>query len=179
MSTNSLRESLLASVAGLFLVLILCLFVMRRPQPSMGLSIPVMKLKQHTPSYVCEDDIPVVLRLKVDGSYRINWTEVTPEQLRSSVTEIFRGRQEPVVYAEADPSVSYNLFVEFLAVIKSTTPGLHVILLTPQLTRYVEGPIIVRVPSAPAEYMPPCDLEWKENGFDAPSMSEEDSGPTR
>jgi biopolymer transport protein ExbD len=178
MNLLRLRELLAAPVAGLLLVLILCVLVERRPQPAVGLRVPMMKLKQHSPGYVCEDDIPIVLRLTADGRMWFNQTEVAPEHLESLVAKVVEFRQERVVYVMADPSVLYGQFAEFLAIVNSSEPGLHVVLLTDKFRERVWGPPVVRVHvlNNPQEYVPPCDLEWSENGFVfAPSMYTADS----
>lgn len=139
----------------------------------------MMKLKQHAIGYVCEDDIPIVLRLTSDGRMWFNWTEVAPERLGPLVAEVVEGRGERVVYVMADPSVPFGQFAEFLARVNSSEPGLHVVLLTDKFRAGVWAPPVVRVrvPSTPHEYVPPCDLEWKENGFLAPSMYAPDPAP--
>ena len=178
MNLIRLRELLAAPVAGLLLLLILCVLVERRPQPAFGLRVPMMKLKQHPLGYVCEDDIPIVLRLTADGRMWFNQTEVAPEHLGPLVAKVVESRGERVVYVMADPSVLYGQFAGFLGRVNYSVPDLHVVLLTDRFRERVWGPPIVRVRSLnePREYVPPCDLEWSENGFVfAPSMYAADS----
>src|SRR5665213_140549 len=170
MNLAQVRESFAAPVAGLLLVLLVWFLAAGRPKPSVGLRIPVVKFKQHSIGYVCEDDLPIVLRLTADGQMWINQTKVVPDRLSERVSKIVHSRDEFAVYVLADPSVPYGQFAEFLERLYSSTPDLHVILVTEKLRERLQGPTVVRVPSKPQEYVPPCDQEWQENGFRAPSM---------
>jgi biopolymer transport protein ExbD len=114
MNLTQVRESFAAPVAGLLLVLLLWFLAAGRPRPAVGLRIPMVKLKQHSVGYVCEDDLPIILRLTVDGQMWINQTKVAPDRLGPLVAQIVRGRDEFAVYVMADPSVPYGQFAQFL-----------------------------------------------------------------
>lgn len=134
----------------------------------------MVKLKQHSIGYVCEDDIPIVLRLTRDGRMWFNQTEVSPNEIGERVAEVVRSRQEFAVYVMADSQVSYSQFINFLDRLYGAIPALRVILVTDTLRERLMGPPVVTVRTTPQEYPPGCDVEWKENGFRAPSMDEND-----
>jgi biopolymer transport protein ExbD len=169
MDLSRLRAFLAMPIATLLAVLVLCVLVVRRPQPEVGLRVPLVKLKHHAFGYACEDDIPHVVRLTADGRMWFVKTEVAADKLGPLIAEVNQGRQEHVVYVMADPAVTFGQFASFLGEINSSLPGLHVLLLTGQLRNYLDPPAIghsgERVEDAP------CDLEWSENGFIAPSMN--------
>ena len=177
MNFNQLKESLAAPLAALFLLLTLYFSAAHRPQPQVGLRVPMMKLKQHPAGYVCEDDIQIMARLTADGRMWINWTQISPNDMQLRLAEIFKGRNERVVGVMVDQTISYARFAAFLSLVNSTMPDTHVILLTPALQRRFIDPNIVRIRDEPWAYVPPCDLEWKENGYNAPSMFENDLAP--
>ncbi len=140
----------------------------------------MMKLRQHSPGYFCEDDILIIARLTADGRTWINWTQIEPDQLQPLLTQVYEGRHERAIHVMADPSIPYGQFAEFLAKISSSRPVLHIVLLTEGVKNDAMSPAIaVRVPNKPGEYPPSCDLEWKENGYDAPSIYENDLVPAR
>lgn len=179
MNLIKLRGLLAAPLASLILILILCVFVARRPQPAFGLRVPMVKLKQHSPGYVCEDDRLLIVRLMKDGNVWINETAISTEQLRPLLFKIFEYRHERVVYLFAEPSVPYGKFVEFFGQVSSSISGLHVILLTDEILKSPYRLVGVVDPSRLEVYVPECDLEWSENGFNAPSMSDPDVVPPR
>jgi hypothetical protein len=108
--------------------------------------------------------------LSPTGQMWINQAKVAPDQLRPRVAEIVHGRDESAVYVMADPSVPYGQFAQFLDRVNASKPGLHVILVTEKLRERLQGPPVVRFASKPHDDVPPCDQEWQENGFRAPSM---------
>jgi|GEM_PF-4855654 Biopolymer transport protein len=174
MKFNQLRNLLAAPLAGLFLVLLLCVFVAQRPQPSTGLRVPMVKFKPHSPGYGCEDDRWLVIRLAADGRTWINETEIQVDQLQPSLFEIYQNRQGRVAYLMADPSVPYARVAGILATASSSIENLHVILLTSALQKSQTRAYVSIRSTTDRNYIPPCDMEWKENGYYAPSMSEDD-----
>lgn len=68
-------------IASLLLILLLCAFAIRRPEPCVGLRIHIPKLRQHSVGYLCEDDIPQVVRLAADRKTWFVYTEINPDKL--------------------------------------------------------------------------------------------------
>ena len=179
MDLSRLRMLLAAPVASLFVVLLLCELAVHRPQPAVGLRVPMVKLKKHSQGYMCEDDWPHVVRLAADGRMWFVRTEVAPDKLGPLIAKVNEGRHEHVLYLLVDPSVSYEQFADFLDKVQSSTSGLHVLLLSGQLRNYT-GPVVVHIPPPDQTvFFPSCDFEWSENGFDAPSMNETDTESLR
>lgn len=178
MSFNQLRDSLAAPICGLFLVLVLCIIVAQRPRPPVGLRVPMLKLKQHFPGYSCEDDRQLVVRLAADGTTWINETVVQQYQLRSIFSHIYEHRHERIAFLMADPSIPFGRVAAAFDKASFSIEGMHVILLTEGLQRHLTESYIEST-RTPGRYVPPCDLEWKENGYNAPSIFENDLAPAQ
>lgn len=71
----------------------------------------------------------------------------------------------------ADPTWSFGKVAELLNRVNGALPGLHIILMTHELRSHFETvqPLHALQPGEPIP-PPPCDMEWAENGFDAPSI---------
>ena len=136
----------------------------------------MMKLKQHSPGYSCEDDRWLVVRLASDGTTWINETVVQQHQVRSLIFQIFEYRHERVAYLMADPSIPFGRVATVLDNVSSSIEGMHVVLLTEGLKGHLTEAFVGST-SGSEKYVPPCDLEWKENGYNAPSMFENDLAP--
>jgi biopolymer transport protein ExbD len=169
MNASQLRLWLAAPMASLFLVLGICAFIVRGPTASIGLPLAIQKIRSHPPSYFCEDDRQIVVRITEDRKLWINETEMTPVRLRVLLGQINEYRSEHITYLMAAASTPYQQFTDTLNTIRSSVSGMHVILITPQLQRYFE--VIPRpVTAQRLKKYEVCPLEWKENGFDAPSV---------
>ena len=176
MNFNQMKESLAAPLAALFLVLILYLLAVHRPKPQVGLRVPMMKLKQHSPGYFCQDDRWLVVRLAADGTTWVNETVVQERQLRPLLFQIYENRHQRVAYLMADPSIPFGRVAAVLDSASSSIEGMHVVLLTEGLKGHLTEAFVGSTSSS-ERFVPPCDLEWKENGYDAPSMFENDLAP--
>jgi biopolymer transport protein ExbD len=168
MDPAKLRLLLAAPVASLFLVLSVFPLLKRETRPSVGLRIAMPQLRSHSPRYVCEDDIPHLIRLTADGRTWFVYTDVSDRDLRDLLVTVNQGRHERMTYLVADPSVPFARVVRVLQQIQSSVPGMHVIMVTPELMTHVERPIPVHV--GQPDYSDHCVFEWAENGFDAPSI---------
>jgi biopolymer transport protein ExbD len=176
MNASQLRFWVAAPMAGLFLVLGLCAFIVREPQASTGLPMPIPRIRSHSSNYVCEDDRQIVVRITEDGRLWINQTGMTPVELKTALKRINEYRSEHVAYLIAAPSTPYQKFADTFNVIRSSVTGMHVILITPRLQRYFEAIPRPMTLKELKEY-PICPLEWKENGYEAPSIYSVDAHP--
>lgn len=160
----------IAPLASLFLALSLYAFLAGAPRP-VGIRVPTLKLRQHSPGYACEDDRWLVVWLRDGGKVQINETPIDREQLAAKIKLIFENRIGRVAYLLADPEVSFAEAAWAIDRIESALPGMHVILLTPEFKKLTMLPPL-RVDAKPHDYVPSCDWEWAENGFDAPSIQD-------
>ena len=139
MDLNRLRTLLADPVASLFLVLTLCVFVARRPV-SAGVHLPIAQVRV-IPFGQCFSGLSgrdIVLRIKNDGSTWINETEFSPADIRESLSAIYEYRQEKIAYLMVEPEVDDAEFAHIYALAASSTPGLHLGVLTRQLLDQVE-----------------------------------------
>jgi biopolymer transport protein ExbD len=172
MDFNRLQSWIAAPLAGLFVILCLCWFGMHRPEPGMGIYVPTLKMRQHAAGYGCEDDRWLVVWLRGGGKLQINETPMERERLAPTIRLIFENRRSRVAYLMADPGVSVAEAAWALDSIESAISGMHVVLMTPEFKRLAERPISVRVVPNPGPYIPACDWEWAENGYESPSIKD-------
>jgi biopolymer transport protein ExbD len=146
-----LRALVAAPLASLLLVLLLCALAMRRPA-SAGINVLMTRVRE-IPSENCFSglsDRDIVLRIKDDGNIWINETQEKREKIRSIMSRIYESRAERIAYLLVDPRVSYEEFAEVYSLAASSTPDLHIGLLTRQIRDQVE-------------HCPPgrgCTIEW-------------------
>jgi biopolymer transport protein ExbD len=146
-----LRTLLAAPLASLFLVLLLCALPTRGPA-SVGINVPMTRVRE-IPSENCFSglsDRDIVLHLKDDGSTWINETRLRREEIRERMSRIYENRAERIAFMLVDPNVSYGEFADVYDQAASSTPGLHIGLLTRQLREHVD-------------HCPPgrgCTIEW-------------------
>jgi biopolymer transport protein ExbD len=134
MDLNRLRGLLAAPLAGLFLLLILCTFAGQRPA-STGFLVPMIRL-HHNPEEPSDcGGRSEFVRLTKDGKNWINDTEVPPDRLVSTVSDLMENRAERVVYVVVDSDLSYGPFAEFLDKVAGSTTDLHVVLVSGQILR--------------------------------------------
>jgi biopolymer transport protein ExbD len=151
MDLISLRALLAAPLASLFLVLSFCAFVMQRPV-SAGMNVPMTGVRE-IPSENCFSglrDRDIVLRIKDDGSTWINETRLKREDIRSIMSEIYGYRAERITYFLVAPNVTYGEFADVFHSAASSTPDLHIGLLTRQIKEHLD-------------HCPPgrgCTIEW-------------------
>ena len=176
MDFNRLQSLIAAPLASLFVILCLCWFGAQRPREPVGINVPTLKMRRHSVGYGCEDDRWVVVWLRGGGKLQINETPMEREQLAPTIRLIFENRVSRVAYLMADPGVNVAEAAWALDSIGSATSGMHVVLMTPNFKKLAELPVPVHIVPNPGPYIPPCDWEWAENGYEAPSPSSSRKG---
>jgi len=139
MNPNQVRLLVTPALASLFLILLVCAIVDRHPA-SVGLAMPILRVRA-IPIQDCSDalsDRDVVILIHGDGSTWINETKLNHDVLRKDLTEIYEYRQERFVYMIVDPEVPYSQFVDIYDKAASSTPGLHIGLLTRQFRNQMQ-----------------------------------------
>ncbi len=139
MTLSQIRLLVTPALASLFLILLVCALVVPHPA-SVGLSLPILRVRP-IPIQDCSDaisDRDVVIKIRGDGSTWINETKLSPSVLRKTLTEIYEYRQYKFVYMIVDPEVPYGAFADIYDKAASSTPGLHIGLLTRQFRNQVE-----------------------------------------
>jgi len=146
-----LRALVAAPLAGLFLVILLCTLAMQRPV-SVGIDVPMTRVRE-IPIENCFSglsDRDLILRIKDDGTVWINETQEKRENIRPILSKIYGYRAERIAYLLIDPNVSYEEFADVYNLAASSTPNLHIGLLTRGIRNHVE-------------HCPPgfgCTIEW-------------------
>ena len=155
MDLDRLRSLLAAPMAGLFLILALCTFVLLRPA-SRGIQIPLLKVRAH-PYKDCDflSDRNIVVQLHNDGSTWINETRVSAGELRPRLAEIYENRMEKVIIILPEPEVSFGDFANMYNKVASSTSDLHIILRTRQLDKE-----LLQCPEGSS-----CGLEWPDHKY--------------
>ena len=151
MDLYRLRALLAAPLASLLLVLVICGFVIQRPV-SAGIHMPMTKVEV-IPAEDCFRglrDRDIVLRIKNDGTTWINETIESRGIIRETLSKIYENRDEKIAYFLVDPDVPYGEFADFYDQAASSTPDLHIGLLTRGLRNQVE-----QCPSGSG-----CTIEW-------------------
>jgi biopolymer transport protein ExbD len=134
MNLNRLRSILAAPMAALFLILVLCIFAVRRP-PSVGFSIPMVRIhRTYHNEFSCDGRFEF-LRLTNDGKTWINEAKIPVNQVRHRVAALMEDRAERVVYVVVDSELSYGQFAEFLGKIEGATTDLHVVVISGEISR--------------------------------------------
>jgi len=154
------RALIAPAMASLFLVLSLCAFVVQRPA-SVGkhVSLPQVRKFPFT-DYDCPFlDRSIYIQLRKDGSYWINVTQVSHENLGHILTEIYENRAEKFIYMVSDPDVSFGEFANFYSRVASSDSDLHIVLLTRQIQAQAEQ----------CPFWTCCCLEWPDH-TKAPSV---------
>jgi biopolymer transport protein ExbD len=154
MDLDRLRLLVAAPMAGLFLILSLCAFVMQRPA-SVGMWVPMLRVRE-IPDYDCPGvDRTIVVRLLKSGIIKINETDVLANELRARLAEIYENRQEKILPVYSDPEVSFGDFATFYANVVSSTSDLHIILRTRQLDAQLEQ----------CSPYSSCGLDWPDHSY--------------
>jgi biopolymer transport protein ExbD len=154
MDLNSLRALLAAPLAGLFLLLTLCAFVLQRPG-SAGMHLPITQVRA-VPYDDCEGvDRDIVVLLHKDGSYWLNEEQVSSSELGLILGEIYEYRRYKLIYMFVDPDVSYGEFARFYGKVASSTPGLRIGLRTRQMEAEFQ-----QCPQGSS-----CSLEWTDHTY--------------
>jgi biopolymer transport protein ExbD len=138
MDLGKLRAIFAPAIASIFVILVLCVFVSRTPQPANGIRIPIYPLQpEANPSGVCNSRPPVVW-LSEDGKLWMNNLEVHPRRLRPLIIEMLGSRERQRVYVVANSNLSYGQFAQVLSEVVGAIPNLDLVLLSGDLLREVE-----------------------------------------
>lgn len=157
MDLNRLRMMLAAPLAGLFVVLVLCVLAVRRPEPAVGIWIPMMKLRS-TPLSNCEfNGFTVYLRSggKFGGGDRD--AVVQKEVLLSRIREARDDIQDDTIFIITDPDVPYGQFVELIADVRAVAPPDHIAVVTNEAQVEMVDSLARRPIAVAADR---CRFEW-------------------
>jgi len=150
------RLLLAPALAGLFLLLTLCLFS-AKSTPSEGIKIPLLRLHHHTEQFSCDGRWEFV-QLLDDGTTKINEEQVREEDLALLVGKIMESRAERVIYVVPSSGIPYSRFVATLSSLKKAVPDMHIGVLSGRVRDAYMRPGLAR------RYLP-CDIEWPSGEF--------------
>jgi len=122
MDLNRLRMIVAASVASLFVVLVLCVFAVQHPQPSEGIWVPMMRTRA-VPLRNCSFNgftIHVLADGKLTGADA--GLKFTDELLVSRAAQAQDYISDDTFYVIADPSVPYGRVTDVLSEIQHAAP---------------------------------------------------------
>lgn len=141
-------------MAALFLILVICIFGVQRPV-SVGMHVPVLRVRA-VPGYDCPGiDRSIYVQLHKDGSYWLNEEQVSSNELRARLAEIYENREEKYILMFPDTNVSYGEFADFYDKVVSSTSDLHIILRTRKLQEQLD-----RCPKFGS-----CGLDWPDHTY--------------
>ncbi|MGA2890871.1 MAG: hypothetical protein ABSE51_22850 [Terracidiphilus sp.] len=157
MDLNHLGSLLAAPMASLFLVLSLCAFMLQGPRTvsgSVGMHVPTTRVRT-IPLNDCFDGRDIFVKIHNDGNTTINETRKRPDELGQMIAEIMQNRDQRVVYMLPDPDISFGEFADIYSRVASSTPDVHVGLITRQINKELrqcpEGSV--------------CGLDWPDHGY--------------
>ena len=118
---------------GLLVAVLIGVIVVRilRRSHSHGLSVGVVTAQCSSPHYL---EALRLLRLRIvdDGGLFINDDPVSAGRLQGRLDELYKVRDERVLFFDASNSVSFQQAVATIEIAQSAVPGLRVILITPR-----------------------------------------------
>jgi biopolymer transport protein ExbD len=160
MGLERFRTLLALPLASLFLILLVCVFAMRRPA-SLGVRMPLVRLKSPGQEPTC-DGRWVFVELLTDGTAKVNSELVPKQDLSAKVGGLMQSRAERVVFLVPSPDIPYSQFVETLNVLEKSAPSTHIGVLSGTLRDQFVGPPI----TSPLQraYLP-CDIVWPAKEF--------------
>jgi hypothetical protein len=101
-----LRSLLAPSLAALFVLLTLSVFLVQSP-PATGIGILLPRLPHRAPRGICDGDW-VFVRLLEDGKTRINGREINDKDLPLLVSKINETRAERIIFVVPHPGIPYS-----------------------------------------------------------------------
>lgn len=155
MGLERFRTLLALPMASLFLILLVCVFALQRPA-SMGVRMPLLKLRSPRPDTSC-DGRWVFVELLDDDATEVNLEPVPPQELSAMVGKLMESRVERVVYLVPSPGISYARFVETLAALQVSAPGTQVGVLSGTVRDAYKGQSKASI--LKRTYLP-CDIVW-------------------
>jgi biopolymer transport protein ExbD len=156
MDLNRLRQLVAAPVACLFLILILCVFAVQRPE-STGILIPMMRVRAEPLSF-CEFN-GFTIYLRSDGTLGGGSRDqvVSRDVMLSRIRDARDNIQDDTIFVIADPEVPYGDLASLLADIHDTAPADHIAVVT-RAGQIQAWSIPGRVPLEP--WADRCRFEW-------------------
>lgn len=171
MNIERLRILIAPALAGLFLVLTLCTFAVRRPG-AVGILVPLPRIQRHADWRECEDDMPIFVLIHKNGNIYIRQTQENPSDLAATIVRIMSNRAtERAVYIVPDSDVSFSQVADIYDKIVGSTTNIHVFLVTERMRE------LGKASDATGILWGLCDLEWPENGYKAESWYAQPVGP--
>jgi hypothetical protein len=147
-----LRSLLAPSLASLFLLLTLSVFLVQSP-PATGIRILLPRLPHRAPWGICDGDW-VFVPLLEDGRTTIHGREINDKDLPLLVSKIYETRAERIIFVVPYPGIPYSRFVETLSSLKKAVPDLHLAVLSGE----------VRDAFLQSKFSP-CDFEISAGNF--------------
>jgi biopolymer transport protein ExbD len=156
MTNFRLRSALLLIFAAVFILFSLYSFAHIK-KPAVGFYIPTPRVQRHALLKDCEDDIPLVVKVKKDGSTWINMVQLDENKIAPEIALIMQNRaEERVVYLLPDPEIPYEKFISIYDEVQNSAKILSVIVVTDQVYKQMNS-------TDRADAI--CDFEWPENGY--------------
>jgi biopolymer transport protein ExbD len=171
MDFDRLRSILAVPFASLFLILLLCTLVVRRPQ-SVGIAMPLPKVRVNVVSQ-CYDDRMIVIRIKKDRKIWINETQVSSLELRDLLAKIFEGRGPMSdAYILPDPDLTFGDFVDAYSRVSGSAKDLPIGVVTPKLDYDLQQcsdhlPVL----AGDWDHQPVCGLIWPDHRYQRSCLS--------
>jgi hypothetical protein len=159
---SHLRSLLAAPVTALFSLLTLCGFAVQSP-PSVGIEIPLLRLRHHNDQITCDGRWEFV-QLLDDGRTKINGEEISERDLPSLVGRIMESRAERLIFVVPSSGIPYSRFVETLSDLKNTVPDIHIGVLLGRVRDAYMEPRLLSANPVSRGYLP-CDIEWPDDKF--------------
>jgi biopolymer transport protein ExbD len=149
-----LRSLLAPSLASLFLLLTLSVFLVQSP-PATGIGILLPRLHHRAPRGICDGQWDwVFVRLLEDGKTTIYGREINDKDLPLLVSKIYETRAERIIFVVPYPGIPYSRFVETLSSLKKAVPDLHLAVLSGEV-----GDSFLQ------SKLSPCDFEISAGNF--------------
>jgi biopolymer transport protein ExbD len=154
MDISRLRSLFAPSLAALLVLLMLFVLAVQSPQ-SIGIRIPLLKLRPHDDHLIC-DDRSVVIGLLDDGTTKINENKIREEDLSPLVGEIMKTRAVRVIYVLPSEGIPYSRFVSTLGSLKKAAPApLYIgVLMGEVRSAYLSHQLTL-----------PCEVDWPSGDY--------------
>lgn len=98
------------------LLVLLIIFMVITPLKPKGLEASAPQPSPN--STPAQDDTQIVLSIRQDASLQINQQDVTPENLATLLSEIFKNRAQPTCFLKAHPDLEYRIVAQAIDTIK-------------------------------------------------------------
>ena len=118
------------AMLGIVLISLTAFRLMHRNH-SRGLFVRIVTTQCSSPNFF---DLGRSIRLRIDGSGSlfINSDPTSSEQVSGRLANVYKTRNERVLFFDASDAVSYQRCVEVINLAQSAVPSLQVVLITPR-----------------------------------------------